>query len=290
MKLSRFYVPALIVPIIIGSACATWGQNPQPGEAVLVGAGDIAECLLPGDELTAGLLDKIPGTVFAAGDTAYPAGSPVDFAKCYEPSWGRHKARTRPAVGNHEYITPGAAGYFAYFGDQAGTVGLGYYSYDLGGWHVVVINSMLEHIDPIAQEAWLASDLAAHSNQCTLAYWHHPRFSSGRHGNHPQMQGIWEVLYLHDADVVVSGHDHLYERFAPQTPAGAADPERGIRQFTVGTGGAGLYEFRTVQPNSEVRNNTAFGVLKMILKPDRYSWEFIAVPGIVLDSGQGACH
>jgi hypothetical protein len=286
VKPSHFYY----LLILIGTACIAGAQEPARQETVLVGAGDIAECVSPGDELTALLLDKIPGTVFAAGDTAYPAGSPVDFSNCYEPSWGRHKARTRPAVGNHEYITPGAAGYFAYFGDQAGPAGLGYYSYDLADWHIVVINSMLEQIDPVAQETWLASDLAAHPNKCTLAYWHHPRFSSGSHGNNPQMQPIWEILYQHGADVVISGHDHLYERFAPQTPTGVADPKRGIREFIVGTGGAGLYEFRTLESNSEARNNTAFGVLKMTLKSNGYNWEFIAVPGVVLDSGRDACH
>jgi acid phosphatase type 7 len=289
MKLSRFGY--LLIPILIGSACVTRTPGPgRPDEAVLVGAGDIAVCESPGDELTALLLDRIPGTVFAAGDTAYPAGSRADFSNCYGPSWGRHKARTRPSVGNHEYETPGAAGYFAYFGDRAGPSGLGYYSYDLADWHIVVINSMLEHIDPIAQEAWLASDLAAHPARCTLAYWHHPRFSSGRHGNHPHMQRIWEILYEHGADVVISGHDHMYERFAPQTPDGVADPERGIRQFVAGTGGAGLYEFRAPAPNSEARSNAAFGVLKLTLKPDGYTWEFIAVPGVTLDSGHDDCH
>jgi hypothetical protein len=280
----------LLVLFLIGSVSVACARYFGPQEAVLVGAADIAECASPSDELTAKLLDKIPGAVFVAGDFAYPAGSPADFAKCYEPSWGRHKARTRPAVGNHEYMTRRAAGYFAYFGDRAGPAGLGYYSYDLGSWHIVVINSVLEHTDPIAQEKWLASDLVAHPSPCTLAYWHHPRFSSGRHGNHPKMRRIWEILYQHNADVVISGHDHLYERFAPQTPDGAADRNRGIRQFTVGTGGASLYKFRKAVPNSEVRNNKAFGVLKMTLRPDRYSWEFIGVPGIVLDSGQGACH
>lgn len=286
MKRTRLFILLILVSLTsLGGA-----QERDPQEVVLVGAGDIAACESPGDELTALLLDGIPGTVFAAGDTAYPAGSPVDFANCYEPSWGRHKARTRPAVGNHEYITPGAAGYFAYFGDRAGSAGLGYYSYDLGEWHVVVLNSMLEFIDPGAQEAWLASDLTVHPNRCTLAYWHHPRFSSGRHGSHPHMQRLWEILYAHGADVVISGHDHLYERFAPQTPEGVADARRGIREFVVGTGGAGLYEFRTLAANSEVRNNTAFGVLKLTLKAHRYAWEFIAVPGIVLDAGQDRCH
>ncbi|MCR4347734.1 MAG: metallophosphoesterase [Sulfuricaulis sp.] len=293
MKLSRVYY----LLFLILSACATPTQEPQrpqePArleEAVLVGAGDIASCHSDDDEQTALLLDRIPGVVFAVGDTAYRAGSPAEFTSCYEPSWGRHKARTRPAVGNHEYLTRDAAGYFAYFGDQAGPPGRGYYSYDLAQWHIVVINSMLEHIDPLAQERWLASDLAAHPARCTLAYWHHPRFSSGHHGNHPQMRRIWKILYTHGADVVISGHDHLYERFASQTADGIADPKRGIRQFIAGTGGFRLYEFHDPKPNSEARNNTAFGVLKMTLKPGTYAWEFIAVPGVVLDSGEDSCH
>ena len=258
--------------------------------AILVGAGDIADCESPGDEATAALLDYIGGTVFTAGDNAYPYGSPFDYATCYDPTWGRHKHRTRPSLGNHEYLTPGAAGYFAYFLENQVAPPFGFYSYDLGRWHVVVLNSNLEYIDPAVQELWLTQDLRAHPTTCTLAYFHHPRFSSGRHGNQPQMQRIWEILYAHGADVVVAGHDHSYERFAPQDAHGRADP-RGVRQFVVGTGGAGLYEFHTVQPNSEVRYADGFAVIKFVLHPADYVWELISAPGgEIIDSGKDRCH
>lgn len=259
-------------------------------DVVLVGAGDIAACYSPGDEYTAELLDYIDGTVFTVGDNAYPVGSDADFWRCYHPSWGRHKARTQPAPGNHEYATPGATGYFNYFGAAAGSADKGYYSYDLGEWHIVVINSMLAQSNPGPQEDWLNADLAANPRPCTLAYWHHPRFSSGTHGNQTQMQPIWEILYRHNADVVVSGHDHSYERFAPQTPTGAADPVRGIRQFVVGTGGAFLYPFKSQQPNSEKRYNKGFGVIKLTLMPGNYRWDFVTFPGVSSDSGNGKCH
>jgi hypothetical protein len=305
--------------------------------AVLAGAGDIARCY-PGTDVrsfqrpgttnpadsTARLLDAMPGaTVMAVGDNAYEFGSPLDYIFCYHPTWGRHRARTRPSAGNHEYLTPGAFGYYAYFGRRAAPP-LGYYSYELGSWHVVVLNStpqvytcwppevneppppgfptLPQPVTPgpaagracagdVAQQAWLAADLAAHSGAaCTIAYFHHPRFSSGMHGNHYQLQKLWDLLYANGADVVVSGHDHLYERFAPQNPDGAADPARGIRQFTVGTGGAEFYDVRTVQPNSEVIINTAHGVLALALDAGRYAWSFVATDGTTKDQGAGSCH
>jgi 3',5'-cyclic AMP phosphodiesterase CpdA len=287
-------------------------------EPLLVGAGDIAQCYQPDNptsvtppqltaaESTAALLDSIPGTVMAVGDNAYEFGSSADYALCYEPTWGRHKARTRPAAGNHEYLTPGAAGYFAYFGLTAAPPA-GYYSYDLGAWHVIVLNSTPQwaacqppRTSPadgracpgdVAQRAWLATDLAAHRQRCTLAYFHHPRYSSGLHGSQYEMQQFWDALYAAGVDVVISGHDHLYERFAPQDPEGHADRRRGIRQFTVGTGGAALYPFTTVLPNSEVRDNRVHGVLAMRLGERKYQWTFIgASGGTIVDSGTGSCH
>lgn len=258
---------------------------------ILAGAGDIADCNSSGDELTAVLLDDIGGTVFTAGDNAYEAGTPLDFALCYHPSWGRHKARTRPALGNHEYITPGAAGYYAYFGEAAHPP-FGYYSYDIGSWHVVVIDSERQTIlrDPV-QQAWLRADLAANPALCTLAYFHHPRFSSGStHGSDPNMEDIWQILYDANAEVVISAHEHNYERFAPQTPQGVADPERGIREFVVGTGGRNLYGFGPPIANSEVRYNADFGVIKLMLKRGRYNWEFIATGSQIIDAGKGDCH
>ncbi len=202
----------------------------------------------PGAEITAGLLDGLTGTVAVLGDTAYENGTPDEFARCYEPTWGRHKARTRPAVGNHEYGTPGAAGYFAYFGAAAGEAGKGWYSYDLGAWHVVALNSNCSLVGCQAgseQEQWLRADLAANGARCTVAYMHHPRFSSGNvHGGSSAVDPLWRALEADGAELVLAGHDHDYERFAPQTASGALDVERGVRQFVVGTGGRPLYVVR----------------------------------------------
>jgi hypothetical protein len=260
-----------------------------PGAEVLVGAGDIAGCNWDEDEATARLLDTIPGTVFTAGDDAYPSGSPRDFANCYGPTWGRHKARTRPSPGNHDHGTWGAAGYFAYFGAQAPYL---YYSYDLGAWHVVSLDSEIPVGAGSAQERWLKADLAATTRRCTVAYWHRPRFtSSSEHGGDAGMQALWQALYDAKAELVLNGHNHDYERFAPQTLAGASDPDHGIREFIVGTGGAPHYGFAAPQPNSEVRNSTAWGVLKLVLSPGAYAWQFIPVAGGVFsDSGSGSCH
>jgi hypothetical protein len=289
----------------------------KPRDPVLVGAGDIAQCYQPdnptavtparltGAESTAVLLDGIAGTVMAIGDNAYEFGSTADYALCYEPTWGRHKDRTRPAAGNHEYLTPGAAGYFAYFGLTAAPPA-GYYSYDLGAWHVIVLNSTPQWaacqpapttpaggracVGDLAQRQWLAADLAAHRRRCTVAYFHHPRYSSGMHGSQYEMQPFWDLLYAARADLVISGHDHLYERFAPQDPEGRLDRRRGIRQITVGTGGAALYPFTTILPNSEARNNTTHGVLAVHLGARDFQWTYIAVGGAIVDSGSGSCH
>ncbi len=258
---------------------------------VLVGAGDIAACASGGAQVTAALLDGISGTVFTAGDNAYEHGTYDEFIRCYDPSWGRHRARTRPAPGNHEYVTPGAAGYFQYFGDAAGDPSRGYYSYDLGNWHIVVVNSSSDVRQGSPQERWLRADLAAHPAPCTVAYWHFPRFSSGFQGNHAEMQPIWQALYDAGADVVVSGHDHDYERFAPQTPSGSPDAARGIREFVVGTGGKSLLAFNSSAASSEVRDNSTFGVLVLKLYNDRYEWEFVpARPGGFTDAGGNRCH
>jgi calcineurin-like phosphoesterase family protein/iron/zinc purple acid phosphatase-like protein C len=275
-------------------AAADRGDPPSRSDtvAVLVGAGDIADCDSRGDERTAALLDAIPGTVFTVGDNAYGDGSAREFARCYDPTWGRHKARTRPSPGNHDYDTKNAAGYYAYFGARAGPVGKGYYSYDLGDWHIVSLNSNIGMSPGSPQERWLRADLDASTKRCILAYFHHPRFSSSSsHGSQAQTQPLWQALYDHAADVVISGHDHLYERFAPQTPDGAADPGRGIRQFVVGTGGSSHYDFGPPLPNSEARDNTSYGVLKLTLDRGSYSWTFVpAAGGSFTDSGRGTCH
>lgn len=276
---------------LTAEASLTVNPRPSGGTAVLVGAGDIASCADSEDERTADLLDDIPGTVFTAGDNAYPNGTAAEFASCYGPSWGRHKARTRPAAGNHEYFSPQAAPYYDYFGAAAGDPTRGYYSYDAGAWHVIVLNSNLAIQAGSPQEQWLRADLADNPSRCTLAYWHHPRFSSGRHGNNPSLQAVWQALYEADADLVIVAHDHTYERFAPQTPTGELDMARGIRQIIVGTGGAGLYEFEIIAANSEVRGNSTKGVLKLTLHADRYQWEFVPVAGGDFDdSGSASCH
>ena len=272
-----------------GTATAAIVVTPAP--PVLVGAGDIASCSHDDDEATAKLLDSIPGVVFTAGDDAYPNGTAADFTSCYEPTWGRHKRRTRPAPGNHDYRSAGGAAYYAYFGAVAGDSGAGYYSYDLAGWHIISLNSNVAMAAGSAQEQWLRADLAAHRAACTLAYWHHPRFSSGEHGSSTASEPLWQALYDANADVVIAGHDHTYERFAPQTPTGTLDSARGMREFVVGTGGASFYEFPTIRANSEVRNNTTHGVIKLTLRANGYDWEFVPVAGGTFrDSGSGRCH
>jgi acid phosphatase type 7 len=259
-------------------------------DVVLVGAGDIAYCNKPQHEQTAQLIDKISGTVFNVGDNAYPRGTAEEFQNCYEPTWGRFKARTFPTPGNHEYYSPNAAPYYAYFGAKAGAADKGYYSYDLGEWHIVSLNSNIDANTGSAQEKWLKADLAAHPKACTLAYWHHPVFSSGVHGNDATMKDIWKTLYAAGVDVIVNAHDHNYERFAPQTPEGKVDPQRGMREFVVGTGGAPLRDMNKPIPNSEVQNATTFGVIKFVLKPKSYSWEFVPIQGQTFtDKGTQAC-
>jgi hypothetical protein len=261
----------------------------------LVGAGDIADCSYDEDEETAKLLDNIPGTVFTLGDNVYPDGTDNEFTNCYDPTWGRHKARTRPAPGNHDYHTPDASGYFNYFGAVAGDTDKGYYSYDVGAWHVIVLNSSCGEIGGCRQNSpqgqWLQADLAANPSVCSLAYWHKPLFSSGsHHGSSSAGQDFWQLLYDAGADVILNGHEHNYERFAPQDPNGTAAPGRGIREFVVGTGGASLYPFGTPQPNSEVREGNTHGVLKLALHPTSYDWEFIPVAGKTFtDSGSASC-
>ncbi len=267
----------------------------QAADPILVGAGDIASCNSSGDEATATLLDSIDGTIFTTGDNVYESGTDTEFTNCYDPTWGRHKSRTRPSVGNHEYATTGASGYFKYFGAAAGDPKKGYYSYDLGAWHIIVLNSNCSQVGGCTagspQEQWLRADLAAYPATCTLAYWHHARFSSGSHGNSTAVQPLWQALYDAGADVVVSGHDHDYERFAPQTPSGAADPVYGIRQFVAGMGGKSHYGFGTIQPNSEARNSDTYGVLKFTLHATSYDWQFVPETGKTYsDSGTTNCH
>ena len=264
---------------------------------IVLAAGDIVRCPEFGDsERTAKLLDKMQGTILALGDLSYPDGSEQNFRDCYSRTWGRHKERTRPSPGNHEHHTPGAAGYARYFGPTVGTPGHLYYSFDLGSWHLISLDSECAKIGGCQkgsqEEIWLHDDLAHNSSKCILAFWHVPRFSTGNeHGNAVEMEPFWDDLYAAHADIVLNGHDHDYERFAPQTPKGAPDSKNGIREFVVGTGGAELRGFNPALSTTEVRESKTFGILKLTLGPTKYSWEFVSVAGgHFRDSGKGSCH
>jgi hypothetical protein len=298
------YAVVLIVAVAAGGAALAFtlqGEDSTGGDGgtILLAAGDIAGCAWESDEATANILDRYPNaTVAALGDTVYPAGTSAEYGTCYHPAWGRAKSRTRPTVGNHEYHAD-AAGYFDYFGDAAGERGKGWYTYDLGAWRVVVLNSNCTpgNVEVACDEeseqvAWLERELAENPRPCTLAYFHQPRFSSGQHGSYWWLGDIWTSLYEAGADVILSAHDHDYERFSPQRPDSAPDPGRGIRQFVVGTGGAELRPFRDEgAANSEVQQAGTHGVLKLDLKTRGYDWEFVPVEGASFrDEGSGRCH
>lgn len=281
-----------------------------PGAAVLVGAGDIGSCQSRGDERTAALVDSllraasaagVAAAVFTVGDNAYPRGRAGDFRNCFGPSWGDTSrlimTRLRPTPGNHEYLSSDAKPYFEYFGARAGDPGRGYYSYDVGAWHIVALNSVIavhghfSDADRAAQEEWLRADLAANPRRCTMAYFHHPRFSSGLHGGEPRTERLWTILFEAGVELIVNGHDHLYERFAPQTPAGVIDTVSGITQFIVGTGGGPLRSARIRSAaNSEVRVQGHFGVLKLVLGDGEYRHAFIDTQRRLWDVGGGTCH
>ena len=268
----------------LGSTSATSATTPR-AVASTCRMGATAE-LLAGQDLAG---------VLALGDLQYEKGSLESFQQSYDGTWGRFKDLTRPAVGNHEYGTRDAAGYFGYFGQAAGRPGQGWYSYDIGPWHLIALNSNCSKVGGCEagspQERWLAEDLKTHKNRCVLAYWHHPRFSSGQHGDEPRYDAFWRALYDQGADVVLVGHDHDYERFAPQDPDGRPDPTRGLRQFVVGTGGKNHVRFKTVARNSEVRDDRTFGVLLLTLHSDGYDWRFVPERGKTFtDMGHGDCH
>ena len=287
-----------LLTILLDFGCAPERPPGPPSGNIIVAAGDIANCAGEGDEATAKLVSDIDGaTVLTLGDNAYPDASAQDFEECYEPTWGQFKERTRPALGNHEYETGGTSAYFEYFGDVAGDPDKGYYSYDLGGWHFVALNSNcgeeLRCGPGSPQGLWLEKDLAANDEQkCTLAYFHHPLFTSGSYRPGIERVGrLWEILYAAGVDVVLNGHDHNYQRFAPQDPYGRADPEDGIREFVVGTGGRSNYQISQPISNTEVYNDDTYGVLELTLHPKRYEWEFVPVDGETFsDSGVARCH
>lgn len=290
------FVQALLTLATVAVLALGDREATAQGEAVLVGAGDVAQCFgRPASESlaarTALLIDQIPGTVFVAGDLAYQDGKEEEFKTCYEPTWGRFKARTLPVPGNHDYQSPNAAPYYAYWGDAAGQSGKGYYSARVGNWRVIALNSNIDAAAGSEQERWLRDELRTHPAHCTLALWHHPVFSSAWGGHDPKMLDIFRALHEAGTELVISGHDHVYERFAPQDPHGSADPVHGVREIIVGTGGAYPQGFAGVRANSEVRQAGVFGVLKLTLRADSYAWEFIPIEGQAFrDAGEGKCH
>ena len=242
------------------------------------------------------MVSHIPGTVFTLGDNAYETGTAQEFADCYDPTWGRFKDRTHPVAGNHEYFSADARPYFNYFSESAGNANEGWYSYDVGTWHIVVLNSDCDSVGGCGpgsrQLAWLENDLASNHTECTLAMWHHALFTSGSELPTQATADFWRVLYSAAADVILNGHDHDYERFAPMAPDGTLDAAHGIREFVVGTGGKSLLPWRSVPaPGTQIRDNSTYGVMKLTLHPNSYDWQFIpVVDGAFSDSGTGTCH
>lgn len=282
-----------------GSGGADGDPPPQPPlasteAAVLFAVGDVGDCNTTADTETANLLDGSSDPIALLGDIGYPNGSASDLANCFGQPWGRHKARVRPAPGNHEYLTSGAAAYFQYFGAAAGSAGKGYYSYDVGAWHVVALNSNCSNVScsaGSAQEQWLRQDLAAHPAACTIAYWHHPRYNSGHHGNATNTTALWKALMDFGADVVLTGHEHGYQRWKPMNESNA-QVANGITEFVVGTGGTDLVAFSGRKPaNVVVRDASTPGVLRLTLRGDGYDWRFLPIAGRTFtDQGSASCH
>jgi 3',5'-cyclic AMP phosphodiesterase CpdA len=302
LKRACAIVAALAAATLLGCAPDKHPATPAAGMRLTVlAAGDIADCMHQraahsGAAQTADLvqseLAKDPAAiVLTLGDNTYPVGAPGEFSNCYEPTWGRFKNRTHPSPGNHDYGIKGAPGYYGYFGAAAGVERRGYYSLVFGNWHIISLNSNLRPPEAAAQLAWLKTELGQSNAPCTLAYWHHPVYSSGGHGNDPRMMEVWKTLLAANADLVLTAHDHNYERFAPQDAAGKRDDARGMRQFVAGTGGAHLTPLRFPRPNSEQSDNSTRGVLKLTLKDTGYEWEFLPVlPGGYTDKGAALCH
>jgi hypothetical protein len=292
MAVRRLAVLLLLLSftVSIGGRAAKAGSDP-----VIEVAGDIAcsgwaSSGVCHEKATADILmATAPTLILALGDNQYLRGSLSDYQSYFGQTWGKMKSKIRPVPGNHEYQTAGAKGYFGYFGALAGDPTQGYYSYDVGTWHVIALNSAIAHDAASKQLDWLKWDLLYHPRQCSLAYWHHPRWSSGEHGNDPSVDPFWQLLYAHHTDIILNGHDHDYERFARQTPGGVRTPY-GIREFVVGTGGKSHYSFVSVQPNSLARNGNTFGVLRLVLHPTSYSWRFLPEAGKTFtDSGWNSC-
>jgi hypothetical protein len=301
--LARRLPAAVLFSASLCGAAHAASPNPSADGVTVYAVGDIARCAYPDPKysaaagtaatVAAGLAADPNAVVLTLGDNTYPVGAMKEFTNCYEPTWGRFKDRTWPSPGNHEYYTRGALPYFQYFGARAGR---GYYSVEIGSWHVISLDSNLAPGPQAAQIDWLRKDLASHPARCTLAFWHHPLYSSGGHGDVPQMHAAWELLYRAGAELVLSGHDHDYERFAPQDADGHLDRAHGIRQFVVGTGGAFPTPFLLTQPHSEVRDASRTGVLRLRLRDGGYDWEFIESSRVTTlgvpptDHGSEVCH
>jgi acid phosphatase type 7 len=292
------------------------GEQSENVRGVLVGAGDIAFCGTSPDDSTGRLVadivtfyqkQEVPVVVFTAGDNAYPRGTSTNYKNCYDPAWGsgrKLKAITRPSPGNHEYQSKGAAGYYGYFGEAAGNGNKGFYNYSLAGWDIYALNSEILQTDrsgptrrayrSLAEEQsrWLKERLEGPTSDCSIAYWHHPRWNSGPYGNDPGLDPLWQQLYASGAEIVITGHEHLYERFKPLRPDSTVDEAHGITQFVVGTGGADLRRFKgTRNPGiSERRHDDKYGVLLLALEADRARWRFITPAGETVDQGVVECH
>jgi hypothetical protein len=279
------------------------------GASAMVGVGDIASCsqrlgvetaILVDSILRADSAAKVQAAVFTLGDNVYSSGTTEQFEKCFTPAWGDPKRRImkslHPTPGNHEYYTPNADPYYKYFGPAAGVVGKGYYSYDVAKWHIVVVNSELFVNSVFSDSArkeqldWVTQDLKDHKALCTIAYWHHPRFSSGWHGNDARFNALWQILYNDGVDLVLNGHDHDYERFAPVNPAGILDSTKGIAEIVAGTGGEDLRGFNTIVPNSVYRIEGRVGVLLLTLGDKEWRSAWVEVGGRVWDQAGGKCH
>ena len=289
-KRFRFFLAALAVVVTFGGCSDT--SSPEAASVRVVAVGDIAGCDTQGDEVVSSMLDTIPGPILALGDIVYLEGSIENYTACFHPSWGRHKPRILPSPGNHDYSAGTLAGYIAYFGDSFAPAGRAYYSRNIGAWHVISLDSEADVSAGSPQETWLRADLAANPARCTLAFFHRPRFTSGDHLSDPRMQPLWQALYDAGADLVLNGHEHDYQRFAPQTPAGQLDLARGLREFVVGTGG---FSAENTFPgnqiaNSEFRRGGVLGILKLTLSSRSYSWEFQSTTEGVIDQGAADCH
>ena len=302
MRITRSgHVAITLILFAIATACSKTPSGPSTGgggtggsggatglTATMVAAGDIGQCGRAEVAQTARLVAGVDGDLLLAGDLAYFQGTAVNFRDCFDPSWGLFRSRWHPVPGNHEYESPGAAPYFAYFGDAAGPQGLGYYSFTAGDWLILMLNSNTAATQGSPQWEFARHALESQVTPCTMAVWHHPLFSSGPNGANPSMRDMWALLQANGAEVVVNGHDHLYERFARQTADGIADPVNGIRQFTVGTGGAELYNFVRITTNSEERI-MKHGVMHFTLRPAQIDWQFLGIDGSVSDHGLDTC-